>query len=195
MAMAPEASATAESSSSAPSTSKHRPYQDQRQKQSRNQQCLRPSQDYHQTPNNYHHHRQQQRQHYCQQNASSSKQQQQEEQKRPASASSSTFSSPKLTLRESLRESFRDLHMPRILSNLWKPASEISLVLEAMRYGSSPTYLLTHEPPPKTAPTTGRPSCTSKSTGNLAPKKRKRRKAIVTWQNYSPHHINKQIRY
>lgn len=124
-----------------------------------------------------------------QQNASSSKQQ-------SASTPSITLSSPKLTFRESLRESFRDLYVPKIWLNLRKSASEISLVLEAMRSGPSPTYLQTHG----ASSSPGAKDITiadnaSKSTRGSAVQKRKRHNALVTWQNYSPHHLNKQFRY
>lgn len=117
------------------------------------------------------------------QNASPSKQQ-------SLSSPSVTLSSPKLTFRESLR----DLHVPKIWSNLRKSASEISLVLEAMRSGS----LQTHGIPPLPGITVGGVTVgdnAPKSIRVSAVKKRKRRKALVKWQNYSPHHLNEQIRY
>lgn len=183
MAMPPTATI---SDSSLPTLKFHHRYFQQQQQQQKQS----PLQQSQQSLSNKLHHRcehyQQQQQPFHQESPLPSKQQ-------PESTSSSTFSSPKLTFRDSLR----DLHVPKILSNLRKSASEISLVLEAMRHGSSPTYLLTHEVPSGSNLCTG-PVCattTSKSTSSLAPYKRKRRPAIVTWQNYSPHHLNKQIRY
>uniref|UniRef100_A0A915Q1B2 Uncharacterized protein n=1 Tax=Setaria digitata TaxID=48799 RepID=A0A915Q1B2_9BILA len=121
-----------------------------------------------------------------QQNASPSKQQ-------STPSPSVTLSSPKLSFRESLRESFRDLYVPKIWSNLRKSASEISLVLEAMRSGPA---LQAHEAPTSSGAKVATISDNStKSTRGLAVQKRKRRNAIVAWQNYSPHHLNKQLRY
>ncbi|CAG9530965.1 unnamed protein product [Cercopithifilaria johnstoni] len=125
------------------------------------------------------------------QNASPSKQQ-------STLPSSITLLSPKLTFRESLRESFRDLYVPKFLSNLRKSASEISLVLEAVRSGPIPTYLETHEVPPPSPCTKGTVAVDSASKlirGSSTMKKRKRRNALVTWQNYSPHHLNDQLRH
>lgn len=116
-----------------------------------------------------------------QQNASTSKQQ-------LASPSSSTTStSQKLT---SLRESFRDLHVPKFWSNLRKSASDISLVLGAMRSGS---HLQMDEISSSLDTVVG--SNVTEPIRRSAVKKRKRRNALVTWQNYSPHHLNKQIRH
>ncbi|EFO28307.1 hypothetical protein LOAG_00164 [Loa loa] len=120
-----------------------------------------------------------------QQNASPSKQQ-------SVSSPFITLSSPKLTFGESLRESLRDLYVPKILSNLRKSASEISLVLEAMRSGSAQVHGAL---PPSAAEDIIVGDNASKSTRGSTVKKRKRRKALVKWQNYSPHHFNKQIRY
>ncbi|VBB34969.1 unnamed protein product, partial [Acanthocheilonema viteae] len=125
-----------------------------------------------------------------QQNASSSKQQS------ASSSPSITLSSPKLTFGESLRESLRDLYVPKFLSNLRKSASEISLVLEAVRSGPTSTDLQTHGV--SLTPATKKPVVgdnTSKSIRGPTVKKRKRHNALVAWHNYSPHHLNKQIRY
>uniref|UniRef100_A0A0R3RL08 Uncharacterized protein n=1 Tax=Elaeophora elaphi TaxID=1147741 RepID=A0A0R3RL08_9BILA len=130
---------------------------------------------------------------YQQQHAPPSKQQ-------SASSPSITLSSPKLTFRESLRESFRDLYVPKFLSNLRKSASEISLVLGAMRSAPTSTHLLTHGIPSSPA-TQGidfgddKASKASKPIRGSTTKKRKRHNALVSWQNYSPHHLNKQLRY
>lgn len=90
-------------------------------------------------------------------------------------------SSPRLKLRDSLRESFREMHMPKFLR---KSASELSLVLEAMRGNISPTFY---------TQSTDRKQ-TSKSTGHLPQSKgKKRRTAIISWHKYSPQHINRQL--
>lgn len=118
-------------------------------------------------------------------NASPSKQQ--------SASSSFTLPSPKLKFRESLR----DLYVPKFWFNLRKSASEISLVLEAMRYGPTSSYLQTYGVPsiPGNKIITVGSGGTSKPIRGSAVKRRKLCNALITWQNYSPHHLNKQIRY
>ncbi|EJW82406.1 hypothetical protein WUBG_06685, partial [Wuchereria bancrofti] len=173
MAMTPEV--TLEKASIAPETSEKQRRQYNRVKQ----QGQLPEPQQSSSSYDYCHYYQDNSDH--RQNISPSKQQ-------SLSSPSVTLSSPKLTFRESLR----DLNVPKIWSNLRKSASEISLVLEAMRSGS----LQTHGVPPL-------PGTQGDMVGDNAPKsirvstvkKRKRRKALVKWQNYSPHHLNEQIRY
>ncbi|VDN05093.1 unnamed protein product [Thelazia callipaeda] len=115
----------------------------------------------------------------------------------PPSTPSSTLSSPKLTFRESLRESLRDIHVPKILSNLRKSASEISLVFEAMRYGSSPIHMRKYGMPSSSGFDDIANGRYSKSTGGndgTSTFQKRKRNAIVTWHNYSPHHLSKQLR-
>ncbi|VDP15289.1 unnamed protein product [Onchocerca flexuosa] len=113
------------------------------------------------------------------------------------STSSSATSSTKFKLPESFRESLHDLHVPKIWSNLRKSASDLGIILEAMRYRRSLTYLEMQDIPfSKSTKGEMAKNNASKSIRNgLAMQKRKRRKAKITWQNYSPHQLNKQIQY
>ncbi|VDK85205.1 unnamed protein product [Litomosoides sigmodontis] len=116
------------------------------------------------------------------QNASTSKQQ-------PSSSPSSTTSpSQKLILS---RGSFRDLYVPKFWYNLRKSASEISLVLGAMR--SAP--LLQMDETSSSLATVVGGSVTESIRCSAVLKERKCRNAFVTWQNYSLHHLNKQLRH
>lgn len=92
-------------------------------------------------------------------------------------------SSPIFRFGDSVRESFRDLHIPNILSKFRKPASELSLVFEAVRHSASPSD--SNSPPNDR-------HRTSRSAGHPA-LRRRRRNALTHWHNYSPHHLNKQI--
>lgn len=149
--------------------------------------CLQlPQQNSSLSSNNYYHYYQDNPDHHHhQKDPSSSKQQ-------SASAPSVIFiSSPKVTFSESLRESFRDSYVPKLWSNLRKSASEISLIWKALRSD--------HESPPFRTNVENNVvderDAITKSSHESNVKKRGNRKAVVTWHNYSPHQLNKQIRY